>query len=467
MSGPLLSFGVRQNMSLSPRLQEAIRLLQMSAADFDHELREAADRNPFLEIQESEAAGPSADADAMEANDGPSPFTDVELAPSAGLPTATSATRGDGDDHDPTRFVAAPTGLRDVLREQLCASGAASRVHLAVEILIETLDDDGYLRDDPASSLAVSGIDPRFSDAEIGQAMTLLRGLDPAGVGARDLADCLALQLAASDVDPPLRMLALRLLHDGLDLLIRRDFAALRARLVCSEADVRDAYRLIRGLDPRPGARYQSMASDHVTPDVIVIRQGARLKIINNPELRPRTRLNHHTVELFRRCSSGRHPAMLHQLREARWLLRNAEQRLVTIQRVAQAIVDRQRDFFLHGDVALRPMVLREVADALGLHESTVSRASGNKTMITPRGLFEFKHFFSRQLSMSGGGSCSAAAVRAVMRTMIDGEDAQRPLSDVNIADLLVGQGIKVARRTVSKYRHLMRVLPAELRRQA
>jgi RNA polymerase sigma-54 factor len=239
----------------------------------------------------------------------------------------------------------------------------------------------------------------------------------------------------------------------------------LRRRLQCDEERLHEALALIRHLDPDPASAYATKAPDYIVPDVIVTEQDGRYVVRLSPEVQVGARLNQRYVEMFRNCRRGQHPAMAQQLQEARWLVRNAEQRFETILRVAQYIVERQQAFFAAGDIALRPMVLREVADQLDLHESTVSRATAGKYMATPRGCLEFKHFFSRELPMREGPSCSAAAVRTLIQDLIETEQPQSPLSDVDIASALQSQGIRIARRTVSKYRRMLRVPPAEFGR--
>lgn len=457
-----LSFSTKQNLAISPRLQQAIRLLQLSALDFEQELRDSLIRNPFLEEAEEQAAAVPDGLAAASPDDGLDPLPALGSAFER-----TPAPAGDGDGGTDLGWAPEKRGLRDHLRSQLYASRQGPREILAAEIVIETLEDDGYLRDDVTASLRAVEIDPPLSAAEMDRAIALVRQFDPPGVAARDLPECLRLQLGALDGVGGERELALTILSDHLDLFARHDFAALRRRIDCSEERLRDACALVRRLDPHPGSRYSPKAPDYVVPDVLVVRRRGRYTAVLNPAARPGARLNQRYVEMFRGCRRERNPAMAQQLQEARWFLRNAEQRFETIQRVADFIVDRQSDFFAYGDVALKPMVLREVANELNLHESTVSRATGNKHMETPRGCFEFKHFFSRELPMRGGPACSAAAVRALIQEIIAEEKPGMPLSDVDIAAQLQAQGIGIARRTVSKYRRMLRLPPAELRRQA
>jgi RNA polymerase sigma-54 factor len=447
---------MRQSPSLSPRLQHAIRLLQLSAADFETELQESLGSNPFLD----ETDTPDRASAEVEGDDD-------------GLPTLGSAFErmappaGSGEDGGDLTRTAQPRGLRDHLRTQLYASRQDPRTTLAAEVLIETLDDDGYLRDDIAGSLRALDIDPPLSHVETDRALALIRQFDPPGVGARDLAECLRLQLQALDGDERTRQVARAIVDEHLDALARRGLETLRCGLACGEGELCAAVAMIRRLDPHPGSRYSAKAPDYVIPDVLVVRRRGRYVALLNPALRSRARLNQRYVDLLRGCGRGGHPAMAAQLQEARWFLRNAEQRFETIHRVAEQIVRRQSAFFRYGDVALKPMMLREVADELGLHESTVSRASGNKHMQTPRGCLPFRHFFSRELPMRSGRACSATAVRALIQELIAEERPEARLSDVDIASQLRAQGIGIARRTVSKYRHMLRLPPAELRGRA
>ena len=262
------------------------------------------------------------------------------------------------------------------------------------------------------------------------------------------------------------RTVALELVDGLMERLARREYAELQRLIGCDEHAIRLAHQLIRKLDPKPGLRYGQSDAQYVVPDVIVRKVKNRWTVQTNPAVMPKARLHRTYADMFRRARCSDRAPMAQELQEARWLIRNVEQRFSTIQRVAEAIVTRQKTFFDYGEVALKPLVLREVAEELGLHESTVSRATGNKYMATPRGIFEFKHFFSRELATDTGGSCSAAAVRALLKEMISGENRRAPLSDVSLTKMLADQGVIVARRTVAKYRGLMKVPPAELRRQ-
>jgi RNA polymerase sigma-54 factor len=483
VTAPGILLGAKQQLAVSPRLQQAVRLLQMSALEFTQELQEALANNPFLEepeAAESEGAAPGevrTDAAAVEepAFDGadvvveelPSEAAAEDPFANADLPGRTVGERG--GDLEPYDWVSEKPGLRDLLREQVCGQSLSPRERLVAALVIETLDDDGYLRGDVTETAAAlpQPLDPPLGEDEIQAAVRIVQNFEPLGVAARSLQECLLLQLDALPDETRELELARRLVRGHLELLARHDYPALQRRLDCGDGSLRQAHALIRTLDPRPGQRYAQVESDYVVPDVIVRPVKGKLTAVVNPAVLPRARLNRGYIELFRRArDSGGNPALQQQLQEARWLLRNAEQRFVTIKRVADAIVARQRAFFAYGEIALKPLVLRAVADELGLHESTVSRATGNKYMATPRGLFEFKHFFSRQLATGTGGTCSATAVRALIKEMIEAENPEDPLSDVVLAQRLTAQGIQVARRTVAKYRTQLKLPPAELRRR-
>lgn len=490
----VLSVGPQQTTSMSPRMQQAIRLLQMSAVDFELALRDALGGNPFLEATEEhgqalaseaelkaygdETTAPAAvQTEAAVMTDGageaggeaPSDPRADEKQTSEPLPDSfafeRSSTAPADDDGPQLGWVAEKRDLRDYLRSQLYASRRPARETLATEVVIESLDDDGYLRDDLDELRTHFKLEPALTTAELEAGLALLRQFDPPGVGARSLVDCLLLQLAAYDRQEPGHALAVEILRKHLLLLSRRDFYMLRRRLSCDEAQLHAAIALIRRLDPDPASRFTPRAPDYVVPDAIVIEHGGRFVAQANPLLHRGVRLNERYVQMFRGCRRNRHPAMAQQLQEARWLVRNAEQRGDTILRVAHYIVERQQAFFRLGDIALRPMVLREVATELGLHESTVSRATGNKYLSSPRGCFEFKHFFPRELPMRQGPSCSAAAVRTLIQNLIDAETRHEPLSDVDIAAALQAQGIRIARRTVTKYRRMLKLPPAEFRK--
>src|SRR5207302_6241201 len=347
--------------------------------------------------------------------------------------------------------------LREHLRDQLMISQMGERDRALAHMIIDSLDEDGYFRlsFDELAALVRPAHDVRAEDFM--PALRMVQCLDPAGIGARTLEECLCLQLQALPADTPGREVALKICNGHLPLLGNREWARLQHAVGCDEATLHRARALIRSLDPRPGHRFGPQEARYVVPDVIVKKLRDRWVAIINPASLPRVRLNRAYAEAIQSKNASNQSLSRH-LQEARWLLRSIEQRFATIQRVADAIVARQRGFFEYGEVAMKPLTLKLIAGELGLHESTVCRVTNNKYMATPRGLFEFKHFFSRKLATESGGAASATAVRAVMKELIAAEDPRAPLSDAELARLLAQQGLKVARRTITKYRALMRM---------
>jgi RNA polymerase sigma-54 factor len=345
-------------------------------------------------------------------------------------------------------------------------TGLTPRDKLIAEFVVGHLDEDGYLKQG-LEELRESAL-AAMSDVEIEELQIALRhvqNLEPTGVGARDVAECLELQLKTMPESTPHREIALRLVREHLDVLAARDFNRLKRLLAVTEDDLRDARTLILTLDPKPGRNYGSGDVRYVVPDVVVRKVSGRWGASLNRDAMPRLRINKMYADILQasRENGGKHLAG--QLQEARWLIKNVQQRFDTILRVTQAIVDRQKNFFEHGEVAMRPLVLREIAEAVGLHESTISRVTTQKYMLTPRGIFELKYFFGSHVSTDTGGACSATAIRALIKQLVAAEDCRKPLSDHRISDILAQQGIQVARRTVAKYREAMHIQPANLRK--
>ena len=488
----------KQQTALTPRLQQSVKLLQMSTLDFSREVAEAIANNPFLEEDEgapaehdaadheSTAPNPEAiiaadPADHVEISapvvesESSADFDGVEITDyDASLETGSTysgdyptSRNNDQPETDIGQWARSETSLHDALRTDLCAYELSARDRCLVELIIEALDDDGYLRI-PFDDLVLDyQLDPEPTDREWETALKLVQHLGAAGIGARNLQECLVLQLNALDEDTPSRDLARRIVEEALDRLGRCDYAGLARVLSVPEADVHEACLLIRSLEPRPGARFTRIdPSCYVVPDVFVRKVGDSWVAVANDGATPRAQLNTMYTQLFKQTRYEERSLMAQALQEARWLMRSLEQRSSTIVRVAQAIVARQQTFFDYGDVALRPMMLSEIAEELGMHESTVSRATSNKYLASPRGIFEFKYFFSRELATQSGGTCSAVAVRALIQEMIESEDTNEPLSDVMLAQRLAREGVQVARRTVSKYRAQIKYPPAEQRRR-
>ncbi|HEX4928446.1 MAG TPA: RNA polymerase factor sigma-54 [Burkholderiales bacterium] len=453
---PAIALRLRQHLTLTPQVQQALKLLQMSALEFSQEMEQALAANPFLEENpEAPEAAPLRDAAAVD---------DIVVPQEPSGPAAPLEREQD----DWSGAVDAEPTLAQHLREQLMISPMGDRDRALAHMIIDSLDDDGYfkLSFDELAALVPPELDVRPED--FGAALRLVQSLDPAGVGARSLEECLCLQLQAlpedEKLDARVRAAALRIVKGNLSLLANREWARLQHAAGCDEKTLHAARSLIRSLDPRPGHRFGPQEARYVVPDVIVKKARDRWVAIINPASLPRVRLNRTYADAIASRGSSNQSLARH-LQEARWLLRSIEQRFATIQRVADAIVARQRGFFEYGEVAMKPLTLKLIAGELGLHESTVCRVTNNKYMATPRGLFEFKHFFSRRLATENGGAASATAVRAVMKELIAAEDPRAPLSDAELARLLAQQGLRVARRTITKYRALMRMPSVDVRR--
>ena len=473
---PALQLKLSQHLALTPQLQQSIKLLQMSTVEMEQEIERYLAENPLLEREEEggEAyAAPSAGDTAAE------PVSEERTGADEAMPesvqeldddrwtsdagTFTGAGRDEDDDSDARDIHAGGISLREHLVWQLGLTQVSERDRSLVRFLIEALDEDGYLSA-PLVELLES-LPPEYEVEldELEIALRHVQSFDPTGIGARSPQECLALQLRARDPGA-VRDLALAIVERHLELLAARDFARIRRHTGCDDAGLKEAHALITGLDPRPGARYAQVEARYITPDVIVRKLRGRWTAYINPDAYPRLRINRLYAEVLARQRRG-NGNLGGQLQEARWLIKNVQQRFDTIQRVTQAIVDRQRQFFEHGEVAMRPLVLREIADILGLHESTVSRVTSQKYMATPRGIFELKYFFGSHVATDSGGACSATAIRALIRQLIAAEDGKKPLSDSQISEILGQQGIVVARRTVAKYRESLNIPPVNLRK--
>lgn len=454
---PAIALRLRQHLTLTPQVQQALKLLQMSALEFAQEMEQALTANPFLEEN----------PEAPEAT----PLRDTATVDDIVVPQEPSGGGGaplERDQDDWAGAADAQPTLAQHLRDQLMISPMGDRDRALAQMVIDSLDDDGYfkLSFDELAALLPPEQDVRGED--FAASLRLVQSLDPAGVGARSLEECLCLQLESlppdRHVEPKVREAALRIVKGNLSLLANREWARLQHAAGCDEKTLHAARALIRSLDPRPGHRFGPQDARYVVPDMIVKKVRDRWVAIINPASLPRVRLNRAYADAIQ-TRSGSNQSLARHLQEARWLLRSIEQRFATIQRVADAIVARQRGFFEYGEVAMKPLTLKLIAGELGLHESTVCRVTNNKYMATPRGLFEFKHFFSRRLATDNGGAASATAVRAVMKELIAAEDPRAPLSDAELARLLAQQGLRVARRTITKYRALMRMPSVDVRR--
>ena len=375
---------------------------------------------------------------------------------------------GDEDETSAGERTAEHETLQAHLHRQSLGLRLSELDQAALHFLIESLNDDGYLEeslDELATGLAAGDaaqaaeLMPHFTVA-----LRLLQHMEPAGVGAKNLAECLGLQLLDCKDSPEARA-AIAICQQPMDLLARRDVKRLAYLCHSTEIVVKAAIAIIARLDPKPGRRFANVERNIVVPDVIVSRVGRNFKVMLNSDVMPRLKVHDRYAQAFKGSKGQSGPALQQRLQEARWFIKNIQQRFDTILRVSSAIVERQKNFFTHGALAMRPLVLREIADELGLHESTISRVTTAKYMATPFGTFELKYFFGSALGTETGGNASSTAVRALIGQFVKSENQHKPLSDSQISDMLKEQGIECARRTVAKYREALRIAPANLRR--
>jgi RNA polymerase sigma-54 factor len=459
-------------LTMTPFLQRSIQLLQLSSLEFQQQVQEVLTTNPFLETVESDDPG-QADApeqpEKPDTGDEPASLADgLDELWNGGSTDYRSSSRSGDDEWDPALMVPGTPTLREHLLQQAGCLRLSDRDRVLVQTVIEAIDASGYLTQPLDELCLFCPLDPAPEPDELLVALRHVQSLEPAGVAARSVAECLRLQLLALDEDEhPATPLALRIVDRHLDLLAAHDFQRLQRELACEECELQAATVLLRGLTPRPGAGYGADETQFVVADVIVQQHKGKWVASINPEVIPRIHVSRFYASILKGGREGGGSPVSQQLREARWLVRNIEQRFQTIQRVAQAIVDHQSRFFDYGPMAMKPLTLGEIADKVGLHESTVSRVTSRKYMATPRGLLEFKHFFGSHVETAAGAPCSATAVRALITELIGNEDATRPLSDIKLTRLLEQRGIKVARRTVSKYRDSLQIPSVEVRRMS
>ncbi|MEN9543412.1 MAG: hypothetical protein RLZZ598_245 [Pseudomonadota bacterium] len=516
---PSLHVRLSQHLALTPQLQQSIRLLQLSTLELHQEIEQMLEANPFIELDEEADPGPydmlagagvasSGEISASERGMADEPwegaadpagggegepdldgidfggtaredwengteredFDGIRETPSG---SGSAAAASDGEDYDPFERSAPSPSLEDHLREQLRGMRLGAAERAAVLMLIDSLDENGYLADSPIEiAERLAGDDAEACEelrSRLQCALGWLQSLDPPGVGARDLADCLVLQLRQRPRSEA-QMIAILICKHHLELLARRDWRKLLAATGADEDLLKAAQALIRGCEPKPARPFARAEANIVVPDVIVQKAGRGWRVMLNPDVMPKLRINDFYAQALKQPrgaarTSDNAPALGARLQEARWFMKNILQRFDTIQRVSQAIVERQKGFFSHGAIAMQPLVLREIADELGLHESTISRVTTAKYMSTPHGTFELKYFFGSSLNTEAGGNASSTAVRALIKQLVAAEDGIKPLSDSQLSEMLGEQGISVARRTVAKYREAMKIAPANLRR--
>ena len=469
-----LQLKLSQQLTLTPQLQQSIRLLQLSTLELNQELETFLMENPLLERDDAESEpSPSpptgAERDEYTANADKMPESDTQTGDPADIDWFADAPSGasrreDGEESEYPQLAASTPTLIEHLMGQLALTQLSARDKSLVNTLIAALDEGGYLSQSLDEIVEMLPPELEVGIDELQIALHHLQCFDPTGVGARTPAECLALQLKALPPETPARGLALSIVLEHLQALAAHDFARMKRQLHCDDESLREAQHLIQSLNPHPGAEYAANETRYIVPDVIVKKVKNAWVANLNPDAMPKLRINSMYAKILqdKQHSAG---GLSTQLQEARWLIKNVQQRFETILRVAQAIVERQRHFLDHGEVAMRPLVLREIAETLGLHESTISRVTTQKFMATPRGIFELKYFFGSHVATETGGACSATAIRALLKQLILAEDEKKPLSDSKISQILSEQGIVVARRTIAKYRESMNIPSVSLRK--
>lgn len=472
-----LQLKTSQQLTLTPQLQQSIKLLQMSTLELGSELERYLLENPLLERQEeseeklvppsewpernqpAETAPETPQENASQDSDNSSAFDEP-----ADWGSRSSSNHDDDDEFDPILSAPKKPSLREHLLSQTGELQLSQRDRALIALLIDELDDDGYLSSSLDDMLAELPLELDVELEELSCLRRLLTQLEPVGFASLNLQEFLLLQLDNAPHDKhPARELAASIVSQHFDLLGNRDFIKLKRALSIDDPTLKAAHGLITSLRPRPSSGFDHGETHYVAPDIRVIKVGRRWVARLNQANLPKLRVNQMYASLLQQ--KGTSHDLGGQLQEARWLIKNIQQRFDTILKVAESIVERQQEFFELGEVAMRPMILRDVADELGLHESTISRVTTQKYLLCSRGLFELKYFFGSSVDTDSGGECSATAIKAIIKQLIDHEDNKKPLSDGAIADHLVAKGIQVARRTVAKYREAMQIPPVSQRK--
>jgi RNA polymerase sigma-54 factor len=473
MLKPALQLKLGQQLTMTPQLQQAIRLLQLPVLELQAQVLEALESNVMLEAEEEEQidlASLDQPAPKGEDDDGVVESTDeivVEMEdPWAESSTPSGDGRGPDDDDRPLEFTdERERDLHQHLVWQLEVSRLDPREVWIGEALVDALNDDGYLTETVADIARSLSADLPLTEDDVEQVLAFIQTLDPAGVGARNAAECICLQLAQLEPATTGRDLAIAIARDHLQDVADRNFIALRRLCDGDEDLLQAALSLIRGCNPRPGSTFAGGQAEYIVPDVFVKRTDQGWSVEINPASVPRLKVNQGYASLVAR--SADYATLRTQLQEARWLIRSLEIRNDTLLKVARTIVRRQAAFLEEGEEAMQPMILRDVAETVGMHESTISRVTTGKYMHTPRGIFEFRYFFSSHVSGAGGEEVSSTAIRARIRKLIADEEPGKPLSDAQLAGILARDGVKVARRTVAKYREAIGLASSSERRHA
>jgi RNA polymerase sigma-54 factor len=471
MLKPSLQLKLGQQLTMTPQLQQAIRLLQLPALELQAHIRELLETNVMLEpMEEAETTGTfEVIVTAAEQPKAKEPQSTVEVLEDSwdarGAGPAESTWNADEDERQQDYADDSGQSLQEHLLWQLELATLAPRELAIARAIVDAISDDGYLTESLEEIAQTLRPELECSDEEVTAVLTGVQALDPPGVGARSVGECIELQLRQLDPATPGYATALKIARYHLELVAERELSLLRRELRATEEEIASALALVRSCHPRPGATVSAGSAEYVVPDVFVRRTEHGWGVELNPATLPRVRLNQGYASLIGRNAS--HATMRAQLQEARWLLKSLEIRHETLMKVARSIIERQTAFLEHGEEYMRPMILKDIAEAVAMHESTISRVTSGKYMHTPRGVFELRYFFSSQVEGADGSGTSSTAIRAKIRKLVKEEDPEAPLSDGRIAELLSSEGIPVARRTVAKYREAMGIVASNERRRA
>jgi len=483
-----------QSLTMTPQLQQAIKLLQLSTLELQQQIQETLEENPMLEIAEDQdsLADGSTESETAAESDKDSNNPDEAMDRDSGgnteeipdelpvdtewdaiydtpvsSPMSSRSAEDDGRDFYENQSSGGES-LQEHLLWQLNLTPLSDTDRALASTLIDAIDDDGYLKEDLEHlQQNLTSEEQEIELDEIEAVLHLIQHLDPVGCGARDLSECLSIQLAQLSAETPGLEYARTLVRDHLDLLGNHDYKQLMRRLRIKEPELKEVVSLIQSLNPRPGTLISSRAAEYVIPDVFVRKKKGKWMVELNPDVAPRLQVNALYAGYIRRADQSPDNTYLrNNLQEARWFIKSLQSRNETLLRVAAAIVEHQRPYLEYGDEAMKPLILRDIAEQLEMHESTISRVTTQKYMHTPRGVLEFKYFFSSHVTTADGGECSATAIRAMIRKLVEEESSVKPLSDSKIASILVERGINVARRTVAKYREAMMIPPSNERKR-
>ena len=492
-----LQFRLGQNLTMTPQLQQAIRLLQLSTLELNTEIQEALDSNMMLEISEDgdnenhsaedkvasdiESSNESVSDKTTVDNDSNSDLASSEIIPED-LPVDTSwddiydsilpgtsssaASSTYNADDQPEVYTASIESLQEHLRWQLKMTPFSETDAAIAEVIIDEINDDGFLEAN-VEDITASLDDLEIETDEVEAVLRQIQNFDPPGIGARNLKESLIIQLHHQPDDIDLREYAITLVEDYFDLLANREYAQIMRKMKICEEDLKDVIQLVQSMNPRPGSQITSNQPEYIIPDVTVKKVNGTWKVELNADAAPKLRINSTYANMIKEVkNSDDNAAMKNHLQEARWFIKSVLSRNETLLKVAHCIVERQKDFLEYGDEAMKALVLHDIAEAVDMHESTISRVTTKKYMHTPRGIFELKYFFSSHVSTASGGECSATAIRALIKKLIAAETPKKPLSDNKIASILEEQGINVARRTVAKYRESLAIPPSNERKR-